>query len=126
MPVTFFVVLPLIQAIVFLVATATPSISTVEVAEAGASVDVPACVATTTQLPLFNKLKVEPETEQFSAGELSYVTAPPLVVVTVSGKVFTEEVTVAGSAKVMVCGSLVTSNETLYKSEARYVGVSLV
>ena len=54
------------------------------------------------------------------------MTAPPLVVVAVSGKVFTEVLTVAGSAKVMLWGSLVTSNETLYKSEARYVAVSLV
>jgi hypothetical protein len=83
-------------------------------------------VAVTEQFPLFNRFKVEPETEQFPAVELTYVTAPPLVVVEVSGKVFTEVLTVAGSAKVMVWGSLVTSNETLYKSEAKTVSVSLL
>ena len=126
MPVTFFVVLPLTQVIVFLTAGATPSISTVEVAEAGARVAVPIWVATTTQLPFFNRLKVEPETAQIPVDEVVYVTAPPLEGVEVRERFFDEIFAFAGRVKVIVCGSLVTSNETLYKSEARYEAVSLV
>ena len=42
MPVTFFVVLPLIHVIVFLVVTAVPVIVIFAVAETGARVEVPA------------------------------------------------------------------------------------
>ena len=70
MPVTFFVDLPLTQVIVFLTAGSTPSITTVAVAEAGARVAVPAWVAATTQLPFFNRLKVEPETAQIPVDEV--------------------------------------------------------
>ena len=126
MPVTFFVVLPLTQVMVFLTAGATPSITTVEVAEAGASVDVPTWVATTTQLPLFNRLKVEPEIAQIPVDEVEYVTAPPLEGVEVRERFFAEIFAFAGRVKVIVCGSLTTSNEILYKSEARYFAFSFV
>jgi hypothetical protein len=111
---------------VFLTAGATPSITTVEVAEAGARVAVPAWVATTTQLPFFNRLKVEPEIAQIPVDEVEYVTAPPPEGVEVRERFFAEIFAFTGRVKVIVCGSLTTSNEILYKSEARYVAFSFV
>ena len=106
---TFFVVLPFMQAIVFLVAAGTPSITTVEVAEAGDRVAVPIWVATTTQLPFFNRLKVEPETAQIPVDGVEYVTAPPLEGVEVRDRFFAEIFAFAGRVKVMLCGSRVIS-----------------
>jgi hypothetical protein len=60
------VFLPLTQVIVFLVGAIVPVIITVAVAEIGAIVDVPGWVAVTEQLPLFNRFRVEPVTEQLS------------------------------------------------------------
>jgi len=101
-PVTFLVVLPLTQVMVFLTAGAIPSITTVEVAEAGARVAVPIWVATTTQLPFFNRLKVEPETAQIPVDEVEYVTAPPLEGAEVSVRFFAEIFAFAGRVKVIV------------------------
>ena len=113
MPITFFDVLPLVQVIVFLTAGTTPSITTVEVAEAGARVAVPIWVATTTQLPFFNRLKVEPETAQIPVDEVEYVTAPPLDAVAVSATDLLAIFVVVGKINEIVCGLRVTSNETL-------------
>ena len=70
-PLTFLFVLPFVQIIVFFVAigvgamTAPVSII-VAVVEIGARVEVPAWDAVITQLPAFNKFKVEPVIEQVS------------------------------------------------------------
>ena len=111
MPVTFFDVLPLAQVIVFLAAGATPSITTVEVAEAGARVAVPTWVATTTQLPFFNRLKVEPETAQIPVDEVEYVTAPPLDAVAASASDLLETFAAFGRVNEIVCGSRVISKD---------------
>ena len=47
---------------------------------------------------------------QFSFGELAKETAPPLDAVAVSVKLLVAISAVVAGAKVMVCGSLVTSN----------------
>ena len=59
--------LPLTQVIVFLLLTAAPDKTTVAVAEAGATVEVPAWVAVTAQFPFFNRFKVDPVIEQIPA-----------------------------------------------------------
>ena len=113
------VFLPLIQVIVFLTGATVPAIITVVVAETGAIVDVPGWVAVTEQLPLFSRLKVEPVMEQLSGVDVVYKTAPPPEVVAESATVLLERFTVVGNEKVIVWGSLDTSKETLYKSEAK-------
>ena len=74
---------------------------------------VPIWVATTTQLPFFNRLKVEPETAQIPADEVEYVTTPPLDAVAVSATDLLEIFVVVGKVNEIVCGFRVTSNETL-------------
>ena len=64
MPVTFFVVLPLTQVIVFLAATFVAVSVIFAVAETGARVEVPAWVAVTEQFPLVSRFKVDPVMEQ--------------------------------------------------------------
>ena len=64
MPVTFFVVLPLIHVIVFLAATAVAVSVIFAVAETGARVEVPAWVAVTEQFPPVSRFKVDPVIEQ--------------------------------------------------------------
>ena len=117
-PLTFLVVLPLTQTIVFLVttdlgATIVPVKVIVALAVTGARVEVPAWDAVTTQFPAFSKLSVDPEMVQFSLDVLEKVTAPPLDAVAVRVKLLVEISVVVIGAKVIVCGSLVTSNETL-------------
>ena len=85
----------------------------VAVVETGARVVVPPWDAVTTQLPAFNKFKVEPVIEQASDDVVEYITDAPLDAVAARARVLVEMSTVAGSVKVIVCGSLVTSNETL-------------
>ena len=113
------VFLPLTQVIVFLVGAKVPEIITVAVAEIGARVDVPGWVAVTEQLPLFSRLRVEPVTEQLSGVEVVYRTDPLLEAIAESATVLLARFADAGNEKVIVWGSLVTSKETLYKSEAR-------
>jgi hypothetical protein len=64
-------------------------------------------------LPAFNKFKVEPVIEQASDEVVEYVTDAPLDAVAARASVLVEISAFAGSVKVIVCGSLVTSNETL-------------
>ena len=66
-----------------------------------------------TQFPTLSKLRVDPEIVQLSFDELEKVTALPLDAVAVRVKLLVAMSTVAAGAKVIVCGSLVTSNETL-------------
>ena len=113
------VFLPLKQVIVFFVGVTVPAIITVAVAEIGDKVDDPGWVAVTEQLPLFSKFKVEPVMEQLSGVEVVYRTDPPLEVIVESATVLLARFADAGNEKVIVWGSLVTSKETLYKSEAR-------
>jgi hypothetical protein len=65
-PLTLLVLFPLTQVIVFLIGVTVPVIITEAVAEIGAIVDVPGWEAVTEQLPLSNRFKVEPVTEQLS------------------------------------------------------------
>jgi hypothetical protein len=81
--------------------------------EIGARVEVPAWDAVITQLPAFNKFKVEPVIEQASGDVVEYIIDAPLDAVAVRVRVLVAISTVAGRVKVMVCGSRVTSNETL-------------
>ena len=118
-PLTFLVFLPLTQIIDFLVGAIVPVIITVAVAEIGARVDVPGWVAVTEQLPLFSRLRVEPAIEQLSVVEVVYKSAPPLEEIAESATVLPERFADVGNEKLIVWGSLVTSKETLYKSEAR-------
>ena len=117
-PLTFLFVLPFVQTIIFFVAvglgamTEPVSIIATDV-EIGAKVDVPAWDAVTTQLPAFNKFKVEPVIEQASADVVEYITDAPLDAVAARVSVLAEISIFAGRVKVIVCGSLVTSNETL-------------
>ncbi len=85
----------------------------VAVVVTGARVEVPPWDAVTTQLPTFNKFKVEPVIEQASADVVEYITDAPLDAVAARASVLAEISAFAGSVKVIVCGSLVTSNETL-------------
>jgi hypothetical protein len=117
-PLTFLVVLLLTQTIVFLVTTGLGvTIVSVNVivalAVTGARVEVPAWNAVTTQFPAFSKLSVDPEIVQFSVDVLEKETAPPLDAVAVRVKLLVAISAVVTGAKVIVCGSLVTSNETL-------------
>ena len=113
------VFLPLTQVIVFLVGATLPAIITVVVVEIGAIVDVPGWVAVTEQVPLFNRFRVEPVMEQLSVVDVVNKTAPPLEAVADSSSDLLERFADVGNEKVIVWGSLVTSKETLYKSEAR-------
>ena len=119
MPVTFLVDLPLLQVIVFFTGCATPTIVVVAVAEAGASVEVPAWVAVTEQFPLFKRVKVDPAIEQISVDVVEKVTAPPLDAVADSVTVLEAKFAVAGGVNETVWELLVISKEDLYKSEAR-------
>jgi hypothetical protein len=65
------------------------------------------------QFPALIRVSVEPETEQISVVALEYVTAPPLDAAAVRVKLLVAISAVVTGAKVIVCGSLVTSNETL-------------
>jgi len=118
-PLTLLVLLPLIQVILFLAEVPVPAIITFAVVEIGAIVDVPVWVAVTEQLPLFSRFRVEPVIEQLSGVEVVNKTAPPLEAVAESVTVLLERFADVGSEKVIVWGSLVTSKETLYKSDAR-------
>ena len=73
-----------------------------------------------TQFPALTKLRVDPEMVQFSFDVLAKVTSPPLDAVALRVKLLVAISAVVTGAKVIVCGSLVTSNETLYRSDARY------
>ena len=79
----------------------------------GARVELPACVAVITQFPVLSRFRVAPTTEQDSTDVVEYVIAPPLDAVAVRAKVLPAISTVVGGVNVMVCGSLLTSNETL-------------
>ena len=119
LPFTFLVVLPLTQTIVFLLTTGTTGLAivpvniTVAVVDTGARVELPPCVAVITQFPAISRFRVAPITEQDSTDVVEYVIAPPLDAVAVRAKVLPAISTVAGGVNVMICGSLVTSNETL-------------
>ena len=124
-PLTFLVVLPLKQTIVFLVTTglgvtAAPVKTIVAFTETGAKVEVPTCDAVITQFPALSKLSIDPEIVQFSVDVLVKETTPPLDADALRVKLLLEISAVATGEKVIVCGSLVTSNETLYRSDARY------
>jgi len=106
------------QTIVFFVtigvgAMTAPVSIIVAVVETGARVEVPAWDAVTIQLPAFNKFKLEPVIEQASADVVEYVIDAPLDAVAARVRVLAEISTFTGREKVIVCGSLVTSNETL-------------
>ena len=58
------------QVNIFLEGETDPIIIRLAVAVAGASVEVPGWVAVTEQFPLFNRLRVEPVTEQLSGVEV--------------------------------------------------------
>ena len=64
MPLTFLLLLPLTQVIVFLEGAAAPAIITVAVADIGTRVVVPAWVAVIAQFPRINRFKVDPVIEQ--------------------------------------------------------------
>jgi len=119
LPLTFLVVLPLTQTIVFLLTIGTtglvivPVNIIVAVVATGARVELPPCVAVITQFPALSRFRVVPATEQDSADVVEYVIAPPLDAVAVRARVLPAISTVAGGVNVMVCGSLLTSNETL-------------
>ena len=84
-------------------------IITVDVAEIGARVDVPACVAVIAQFPLFNRFKVAPVIEQIPVEVVSNVITPALDAVADKAKLFTERLAVAGGVKEMVWESRVIS-----------------
>ena len=88
-------------------------IITVDVAEIGARVDVPACVAVIEQFPLFNRFKVAPVIEQIPVDAVSNVITPALDAVADKVKLFVERLAVAGGVKEIVCTSRVTSKLTL-------------
>lgn len=119
LPLTFFVVLPLTQIIVFLLTTGTTGLAIlpvniiVAVVDTGAIVELPPCVAVITQLPAISRFRVAPTTEQDSIDVVEYVIAPPLDAVAVRTKVLPVISTVVGGVNAMVCGSRLTSNETL-------------
>ena len=130
-PLTFLVSLPFTQTMVFLATTGVgttvaPVKTIVALADTGASVVVPTCEAVTTQLPALIRLRVDPEMEQFSVEVVENEIVPPLEAVATSAKLLLAISTVETGENVIVCGSLVTSNETLYKSEAKKLAFSLV
>ena len=90
---TFLFVLPFVQTIVFFVAigagamTAPVNIIAADT-EIGARVEVPAWDAVITQLPAFNKFKVEPVIEQASGDVVEYITDAPLDAVAVRVNIF--------------------------------------
>ena len=55
----------------------------VAVVDTGARVELPACVAVTTQFPTLSKFRIAPDTEQDSTDVVEYVIAPPLDAVAV-------------------------------------------
>ena len=117
-PLTFLLVLPFVQTIVFFVAIGVgamtaPASMIIALVETGARVEVPPWDAVTTQLPAFNKFKVEPVIEQASVDVVEYVTGAPLDAVAARDSVLVETSIVVGSVKAIVCGSLMTSKETL-------------
>ena len=87
-------------------------IITVDVAEIGARVDVPACVAVIEQFPLFNRFKVAPVIEQIPVEVVSNVITPALDAVADKAKLFAERLAVAGGVKEMVWASRVISKLT--------------
>ena len=95
----------------------------VAVAEAGASVEVPACVAVIEQFPLLSKVKTDPTTEQTPVDEVSYVITPPLDADADKARFFNESSAVVGGLKEIVCDDLETSKTNLYRSDSRYVSV---
>ncbi len=116
---TFLVVLPLTQTIVFLLTSGTTGLAIVPVniivavVDTGTRVELPACVAVITQFPALSRVRIAPATEQDSTDVVEYVIDPLLDAVAVRAKVLLAILTVAGGVNVMVCGSLLTSNETL-------------
>ena len=76
MPVTFFVVFPFTQLIVFLSATVDPVSKIFTVAEIGEKMLVSAAVAVTEQFPALIKLRVEPVIEQIPVEEVEYTMDP--------------------------------------------------
>ena len=66
-----------------------------------------------TQFPALSRLRVDPETVQFSFDVLVKITAPPLDADAVRVKLLVEISAAVTGENVIVCGSLVTSNETL-------------
>ena len=72
MAVTFFVVFPFIQLIVFLSAAVDPVSKIFTVAETGKKMLVSAAVAVTEQFPALIKLRVEPDIEQIPVEEVEY------------------------------------------------------
>jgi hypothetical protein len=116
--------LPLTHVILFLLVTTAPVNITVAVDETGISVDVPAWVAVTAQFPPVSRFKVDPVTEQIPVEVVEKVTTAPLDAVAVSASDLLEIFEVLGRVNEIVCGSLVTSNDTLYRSDAKYVAVS--
>jgi hypothetical protein len=86
-PVTFFVVLPLIHVIVFSDTTLVPVSKIFTVTEIGVKVVVPAAVAATEQFPAPINLRVEPVIEQIPAEVVENVTAPLPEAVAVKSKI---------------------------------------
>ena len=86
-PVTFFMVLPFIQLIVFLSATMVPVSKIFTVADTGVKIVVPAAFAVTEQFPALIKLRVEPDIEQIPVEEVEYNMDPLLDEVAIKSKV---------------------------------------
>ena len=94
-------------------------IITVDVAEIGARVDVPACVAVTEQFPALSKLRVEPVIEQTPVEVVAYVMTPPPDAAAVKVIDLLEIFAVELGVKVIVCASLVISKVDLKRSDAK-------
>ena len=94
-------------------------IITVDVAEIGARVDVPACVAVIAQFPLFNRFKVAPVIEQIPVEVVSNVITPALDAAAVKVIDLLEIFAVELGVKVIVCASLVISKVDLKRSDAK-------
>ena len=103
-----------------LTTTGAPAILIVTEAEIGEKVAVPDCAAVTAQLPAFKKFKVELVIEQISPVVVENTTPPPLDAVAARVSDLLARFTGVAGVKEIICGSRVTSNETLYRSEARY------
>ena len=111
LPLTFLLFLPITQVVVLLTGASDPVIITVDAAEIGARVDVPACVAVIAQFPLFNRFKVAPVIEQIPVEVVSNVIAPALDAVAVSAIDLLETFAVLGRVNKIVCGSRVISKD---------------
>ena len=96
-----------------LTTTGMPAILIFTEAEIGEKVAVPDCAAVTAQLPAFKKFKVELVIEQISPVVVENTTPPPLDAVAARVSDLSIRFTEVVGLKVIVCGSLVTSNETL-------------